>query len=103
VILPLISSNRTDSDVHNFRCAFVAGLSHALDKETLILQAGDDPIPADLRDAVSTYTTPESIDRYVARFAPRITERLQESDQLKLQELKAPLSKLLKAILQNGC
>jgi hypothetical protein len=52
VILPLISSNRTDSDVHNLRCAFVTGLSHALDKETLILQAGDDPIPADLRDVV---------------------------------------------------
>jgi hypothetical protein len=94
VILPLISSNRMDSDVHNLRCAFVAGLSHALDKETLILQAGDDPIPVDLRDVVSIYTTPQSIDRYVARFAPRITERLQESDQLELQELKAPLSKL---------
>lgn len=53
VILPLISNNRIDCEVHNFRCAFIAGLSHALGCETLILQAGEDPVPVDLRDAVS--------------------------------------------------
>jgi hypothetical protein len=94
VILPLISSNRTDSEIHNLRCAFVAGLSHALDKETLILQAGDDPIPLDFRDAVSIYSTPESIDKYIARFAPRITERLQGSYQLELPDLETPINKL---------
>jgi hypothetical protein len=94
IILPLISSNRTDSEIHNLRCAFVAGLSHSLDKETLILQAGDDPIPLDFRDAVSIYTTPESIDKYIARFAPRITERLQESYQLELPDLQTPINKL---------
>jgi hypothetical protein len=94
VILPLISGNRIDSDTHNLRCAFVAGLSHALDKETLVLQAGDEPIPVDLRDAVSIYSAPESIDRYIAQFAPRITEKLQESDQLEFQDLKTELTKL---------
>jgi hypothetical protein len=94
VILPLISSNRIDSEVHNFRCAFIAGLSHALGRETLILQAGEDPVPLDLRDAVSIYSSPESIDPYIAAFAPRITERLQEVDQHEFAELQTPITTL---------
>jgi hypothetical protein len=94
VILPLISSNRIDSEVHNFRCAFIAGLSHALGCETLILQAGEDPVPLDLRDAVSIYSSPESIDRHIAAFAPRITERLQEADQQEFAELQTPITTL---------
>ena len=89
VILPLISSNRTDSDIHNLRCAFIAGLSHALELETLILQAGDEPVPLDYRDAVSIYFEPERIDTYIASFAPRITERLQQADQQEFAELQS--------------
>jgi hypothetical protein len=94
VILPLISSNRTDSEVHNLRCAFIAGLSQALGCETLILQAGSEPVPLDYRDVVSFYTSPETIDRYVAEFAPRITERLQEADQQEFTALQTPITKL---------
>lgn len=94
VILPLISSNRNDSEIHNLRCSFIAGLSHALERETLILQAGDEPIPLDYRDAVSIYSAPETIDRYIAKFAPRITERLQEADQQEFAELQTPITKL---------
>ena len=82
VIIPLISSNRADADIHNLRCAFIAGLAHAADVEALILQAGDSPVPLDLRDAVSIYGAPEQIDRYLAEFAPRVTERLQQADQI---------------------
>jgi hypothetical protein len=94
VILPLVSTHRTDSAIHNLRCAFIAGLSHALDCETLILQAGEDPVPLDYRDAVSIYAAPESIDRYIAAFAPRITERLQEADQQEFADLQTPITKL---------
>src|SRR5579859_4586347 len=38
VILPLLAANRSDAIPHNLRCAFVAGLSHALEKETLVIQ-----------------------------------------------------------------
>ena len=94
VVLPLISSNRNDSEIHNLRCSFIAGLSHALELETLILQAGDEPIPLDYRDAVSIYSSPETIDRYIAQFAPRITERLQQADQQEFAELQTPITKL---------
>ena len=94
VILPLVSTHRTDSEIHNLRCAFIAGLSHALDCETLILQAGEDPVPLDYRDAVSIYAAPETIDRHIATFAPRITERLQEADQQEFADLQTPITKL---------
>jgi hypothetical protein len=94
VILPLISSNRNDSEIHNLRCSFIAGLSHALERETLILQAGDEPIPLDFRDAVSIYSAPHTIDRYIAEFASRITEKLQLADQQEFAELQSPITKL---------
>jgi hypothetical protein len=58
--------------VQRSACSNIAGLSHALGRETLILQAGEDPVPLDLRDTVSIYSSPESIDPYIAAFAPRI-------------------------------
>jgi hypothetical protein len=94
VVLPLISSNRNDNEIHNLRCSFIAGLSHALERETLILQAGDEPIPLDYRDAVSIYSAPHTIDRYIAQFAPRITEKLQQVDQQEFAELQTPITKL---------
>jgi hypothetical protein len=94
VILPLISSNRNDSQIHNLRCSFIAGLSQALDLETLILQAGDEPVPLDYRDAVSIYSAPETLDKYIAQFAPRITEKLQQADQQEFAELQTPITKL---------
>jgi hypothetical protein len=81
VILPLLSSNRVGAFAHNLRCAFVAGLSHALGRETLLLQAGDEPIPLDLRDVVRSYASLDSIDPHIASFAPQITERLQHGHQ----------------------
>jgi hypothetical protein len=95
VVLPLLPSNRTESVAHNLRCAFVAGLSHALEKETLLVQAGaTDPVPIDLRDQVSIFSSLESIDRIVAAFAPRVTRRLQEEDDFVLSESSSPLSDL---------
>ena len=94
VIIPLISTNRADADIHNLRCAFVAGLAHATDVEALLLQAGDSPVPLDLRDAVSTYAAPEQIDRYLAEFAPRVTERLQQADQIEFPGFQTPINTL---------
>ncbi|HEY5742372.1 MAG TPA: hypothetical protein VIS99_07510 [Terrimicrobiaceae bacterium] len=94
IIIPLISTNRTDADIHNLRCAFVAGLAHAADIEALLLQAGDSPVPLDLRDAVSMYAAPEQIDRYLAEFAPRVTERLQQADQVEFPDLQTPINTL---------
>ncbi len=94
VILPLISSNRRDAEVHNLRCAFIAGLADGMDKETLILQSGGEPVPLDYRDAVAFYGRLEDIDDHLANFAPRVWERSLRVAQAEFPELKSPIQKL---------
>ena len=94
VILPLISSNRRDHATHNLRCAFLAGLSHALEIHTLILQSGPEPVPLDYADAVSYYGHLENIDKYVSEFAPKVTESLQQLAQTTFSALQSPIQKL---------
>jgi hypothetical protein len=94
IILPLISSNRRDSEVHNLRCAFVAGLADGLERETLILQSGGEPVPLDYRDAVAFYSHLEDIDGHLADFAPRVWERSLRVAQAEFPELKTPIQKL---------
>jgi hypothetical protein len=47
VVIPLLSKERGEADVHNLRAAFVAGLAMALDRAVLILQDGEEPVPLD--------------------------------------------------------
>lgn len=94
VVLPLISSNRTDFEAHNLRCAFLAGLANALEIELLILQSGQEPVPLDYADAVSHYWKLETIDGYISDFAPRITERLQMIAQANWPEFQTPIENL---------
>jgi hypothetical protein len=83
-VIPLLSTSFTDSEVHNIRAAFVAGLSKGLQKQTLILQPRDGPAPLDVRDIVTTYNQSNDIAIAIAEFALDITERLQAEDPLPL-------------------
>lgn len=94
VVIPLIASNRPDSFDHNMRCAFITGLAHALEKEVLIVQAGNDPVPLDYRDHVHIYARPDETDRWIARFATAIMGGLQTADIADTTEDSNPLSKL---------
>jgi hypothetical protein len=72
IIVPLISQSR----LHNLRAAFVAGLGAGMEKEVLILQLGDDPVPIDYRDFVTMGKHPGQIIDALAEFAPRVTDTL---------------------------
>jgi len=72
VVVQLLSSEVTEHRMNNLRAAFLAGLSYGLEKETLIIQEGDEPAPIDCRDLVSVYMAPEDIDPYIHDFAPSI-------------------------------
>jgi len=48
-----------------------------MQKELLLLQMGDDPIPLDYRDLAHRFKYPEQIDPYVADFAIAVTERFE--------------------------
>ncbi len=77
VVVSLLSRERVDAEVHNFRSAFVAGLAMAMDRVLLFLQEGEDPVPLDYRDLVRSFRFPNQIDEYVADFAASIGERFQ--------------------------
>src|SRR6185369_10712226 len=80
VLVPLLSPEFQDADVHNLRAAFVAGLAHAMGKVTLVLQDARHPAPLDLRDAAETYMGLDDINRHVERFAGDTYEILQKTD-----------------------
>lgn len=83
-VVPLLSAQFADAEVHNIRAAFVAGLSVAMGKVTLVLQPSDGPAPLDVRDLVKTFSCPEDIADSIATLALDITERLQADNPLPL-------------------
>jgi hypothetical protein len=72
ILTVLIQSERIDARVHNLRTAFVAGLASGLNKEILILQPGDEPVPLDFRELVKPVRHPDHIDEHVANFAAAV-------------------------------
>jgi hypothetical protein len=83
-VVPLLSTQFGDAEVHNIRAAFVAGLSVAMGKLTLVLQPRDGPAPLDVRDLVNTFSRPEDIAEFIGTFALDITERFQADNPLPL-------------------
>jgi hypothetical protein len=79
VVLPLLTTAHTDSNIHNLRASFVAGITKALDRELLLLQNTGDPVPIDYRDLVSEYSTNEHINNHINEFAPLVYSRLQSN------------------------
>ena len=82
----MLPNNVKDSQVHNIRAAFIAGLSHGMQKPTLILQSGESPVPLDVRDFVVSWTHHKDIDECVEILARDIFEGLQTTDNLELPE-----------------
>jgi hypothetical protein len=77
VVVNLLSSNATDFRLNNLRAAFLAGLSYGLEKELLIFQEGEEPVPLDYRELVAVYQYPRDVDAYINELAPRVVEGLQ--------------------------
>lgn len=71
VVISLLSANATDARFNNLRGAFLAGLAYGLDRDTLILQEGDEPAPLDYRDFVSVYKNPNEVDEFINDLVPR--------------------------------
>ena len=77
IVVHLLSSNQTDWLFNNYRGAFVAGLCYGLDREVVIFQEGDDPVPIDYRDFVCSYKHPDEVDKYLNPLGPKVVEALQ--------------------------
>lgn len=96
VIIPLLKSNRRNAIVHNYRAAFVAGLSQGMDKELLLIQDGDEePIPLDYRELVKSFQKMEQIDSYIAEFAANVVSCYTSSNRISVVENKTLLERLI--------
>ena len=72
IVVPILSLHVSDSEKHNLRAAYVAGLAHGLQRETLILRLRNDeelPDPADFRDEIKVVSDHQGIAELVADFA----------------------------------
>lgn len=82
-----------DSEIHNIRAAFVAGLAAGLGLPYLITQHYGGPVPLDIRDFAKTAKHPDDIQGFVHEFALEVTDRLQSIDAEDIQGL-TPLAAL---------
>lgn len=94
LVIPLLPEHIEDHRFHNSRAAFLAGLGHGLDRETLILQLGDSPVPADYRDLVTQAIHPDAIDEGIQTFAENVTGKLTSLRKPIVSEAKSFLAKL---------
>jgi hypothetical protein len=78
VIAHLIDPQRTGALAHNSRCAFVAGMSMAAGRFTLMLQESEVRQPIDYRDVVKSYTKASDIQDQLIPLIKAVVERLQE-------------------------
>lgn len=78
VLVHLLPSAIDDSDIHNLRGSFIAGLSDGMGKSLAILQEGYDPVPIDYRDFATVVTHPSQIDEVIADLAGSVVERFTE-------------------------
>jgi hypothetical protein len=80
VLIHLLPVAVDESDIHNLRCSFLAGLADGMDKSIAFLQEGYDPVPIDYRDFVVVITHPTQIDEAIANLAGEVVEKLSESE-----------------------
>ena len=94
VLVHLIPSMIEDAPFHNLRAAFIAGLADGMDKVSMILQDGDEPVPLDYRDFVVPFKHPNEIDQAIADFAPLVSEALQRGVEPVVKETATFLARL---------
>lgn len=85
VVVPLLPPTQVDADIHNIRAAFIAGLSHGLEIETLILQDSQFPdTPLDIRDFVKLYSRADDIRDHIHEFSQNVYEAMDQKSEIKL-------------------
>ncbi len=77
VILHLLSPDTRGADVHNARCAFIAGLAMASQKHTVMIQQGAANQPIDYRDVVISYRKPAQIPDLLVPLLGDVIEEIQ--------------------------
>jgi hypothetical protein len=93
VVLPLLAPTIIDSNRHNIRAAFLAGLAHGLERKAVLIQLNEQPAPADFREFIEVVRDPNSVTETIVTFArealadtqkiaPTIRKRRQEAPRI---------------------
>ena len=94
ILVYLLPHTDVGHQVHNVRAAFIAGLAHGMNKELLLLQQGDEPVPLDCRDLVKAFYHPDQIDEAIGDFAGRVTEAFQTTIEPRLRPATSILERV---------
>lgn len=68
VILPILSTEIADHEYHNLRAAFLLGLSHGYNVNSMAIQYENSPAPLDYRDFVVNSTYRHETEKHVEQF-----------------------------------
>lgn len=95
IIVPFLPLHVDDAARHNLRAAFLAGLSHGFDRETLLLrmEVPNEPVPTDYRNLIESIRNEDDINEIVSSFSLRA--------QLGAQLITAPKPAKKKSVLQK--
>jgi hypothetical protein len=69
IIIPFLADTIDDASRHNLRASFLAGLSHGLGRQTLLLQQGSAHRPIDFRDFIVSAGSEADVIKTVSQFA----------------------------------
>ncbi|MBI1620181.1 P-loop ATPase, Sll1717 family [Aquamicrobium zhengzhouense] len=68
-VIPILAEHIDGARLHNLRASFLAGLSHGLSRQTLLIRQGPAADPLDYRDLVVTASSEMEISEKVKQFA----------------------------------
>jgi hypothetical protein len=94
VILHLLSTDTRGAEVHNARCAFIAGLAMASQKHVALLQQGSTVQPIDYRDVVLTYNRPAQIQELLIPLLGSVIDEIQTTRFVPTALRLTPLQKI---------
>lgn len=77
VVVSLVPETYAQARSHNFRAAFVAGLSRGMGKELSIIQVGDAATPLDFREFTDQCYSKGHIESAIQKFTLAVSPRLQ--------------------------
>jgi len=77
VILHLLGEDTRGAQVHNARCAFIAGMGMAAQKRVLMIQQGPAAQPIDFRDVIVSYSRPAQISDLLIPLLGQVIEEIQ--------------------------
>jgi hypothetical protein len=77
VILHLLGPSTVGADVHNARCAFIAGIAMAAQRRVAMIQQGFELQPIDYRDVILTYDKPTQIADLLTPILGQVIEEIQ--------------------------